>query len=157
MFRLTQKDLTMHKLAIIFMITGCALATPALADKGGHGKGHGNSKHEIERSHHGDVRISSSDRVIIRHYIVEDYHSHCPPGLAKKHNGCLPPGQAKKRYTIGQPYYGAWDPLPGAIIGRLGPVPDGYRYIRVDQDVLLMAEASHKIIDAITLLSAVGH
>ena len=20
----------------------------------------------------------------------------CPPGLAKKHNGCLPPGQAKK-------------------------------------------------------------
>src|SRR6185312_16662794 len=22
----------------------------------------------------------------------------CPPGLAKKHNGCLPPGQAKKLY-----------------------------------------------------------
>lgn len=21
----------------------------------------------------------------------------CPPGLAKKHNGCMPPGQAKKR------------------------------------------------------------
>jgi hypothetical protein len=22
----------------------------------------------------------------------------CPPGLAKKHNGCMPPGQAKKFY-----------------------------------------------------------
>src|SRR5262245_9557982 len=22
----------------------------------------------------------------------------CPPGLAKKHNGCLPPGQARKLY-----------------------------------------------------------
>jgi hypothetical protein len=21
---------------------------------------------------------------------------HCPPGLAKKDNGCMPPGQAKK-------------------------------------------------------------
>ncbi|TMJ12743.1 MAG: hypothetical protein E6G94_13150 [Alphaproteobacteria bacterium] len=26
----------------------------------------------------------------------------CPPGLAKKHNGCLPPGQAKKAYAVGQ-------------------------------------------------------
>ena len=26
----------------------------------------------------------------------------CPPGLAKKHNGCLPPGQAKKIYGRGE-------------------------------------------------------
>lgn len=26
----------------------------------------------------------------------------CPPGLAKKGNGCLPPGQAKKRFARGQ-------------------------------------------------------
>jgi hypothetical protein len=26
----------------------------------------------------------------------------CPPGLAKKHNGCMPPGQAKKLYNVGQ-------------------------------------------------------
>jgi hypothetical protein len=26
----------------------------------------------------------------------------CPPGLAKKHNGCMPPGQAKKLYRVGQ-------------------------------------------------------
>lgn len=28
----------------------------------------------------------------------------CPPGLAKKHNGCMPPGQAKKLYRTGQRY-----------------------------------------------------
>lgn len=26
----------------------------------------------------------------------------CPPGLAKKNNGCMPPGQAKKAYGIGE-------------------------------------------------------
>ncbi len=31
------------------------------------------------------------------------YGSNCPPGLAKKNNGCMPPGQAKKaRWTVGQ-------------------------------------------------------
>ena len=37
----------------------------------------------------------------------------CPPGLAKKNNGCLPPGQAKKLYNVGQrlPYgYNSWVP-----------------------------------------------
>jgi hypothetical protein len=28
----------------------------------------------------------------------------CPPGLARKHNGCLPPGQAKKMFRVGQRY-----------------------------------------------------
>ena len=35
----------------------------------------------------------------------------CPPGLAKKHNGCLPPGIAKQRYHIGDRWngnYGVW-------------------------------------------------
>jgi hypothetical protein len=30
-----------------------------------------------------------------------DLAAGCPPGLAKKHNGCLPPGQAKKIYRLG--------------------------------------------------------
>jgi hypothetical protein len=29
-------------------------------------------------------------------------HGRCPPGLARKNNGCLPPGQAKKLYNVGQ-------------------------------------------------------
>jgi hypothetical protein len=34
--------------------------------------------------------------------------SGCPPGLAKKNNGCLPPGQAKKLYNIGQRWPGSY-------------------------------------------------
>ena len=33
-----------------------------------------------------------------------DARGSCPPGLAKKGNGCLPPGQAKKLYNVGQRY-----------------------------------------------------
>ncbi len=28
----------------------------------------------------------------------------CPPGLAKKHNGCMPPGQARKMFRTGERY-----------------------------------------------------
>ena len=32
----------------------------------------------------------------------------CPPGLAKKHNGCMPPGQARKMFRTGQRYNTAY-------------------------------------------------
>lgn len=42
------------------------------------------------------------------------YGSNCPPGLAKKRNGCLPPGQAKARWNVGQrlPYSYRDDYIP---------------------------------------------
>ena len=60
---------------IFILAGGAALAVsgPALADPG-HGRGHGNG--------HGDQG--------------RYYNDNCPPGLAKKHNGCMPPGQARK-------------------------------------------------------------
>ncbi|QSA99006.1 hypothetical protein JWZ97_03520 [Methylococcus sp. EFPC2] len=75
----------------------------------------------------------------------------CPPGLAKKHNGCLPPGQAKK-WAIGRPlprdvdYYD----LPASVVLQLGMPPSGYRYVRVANDILLMATGTRLILDAIT-------
>jgi hypothetical protein len=66
------------------LIAGAAalgFATPAFAKPGnGHGNGHGFAYGFGERGPHG--------------YGVGG----CPPGLAKKHNGCMPPGQAKKLY-----------------------------------------------------------
>ncbi|MEO6199429.1 MAG: hypothetical protein ABIO68_05800, partial [Sphingomicrobium sp.] len=35
----------------------------------------------------------------------------CPPGLAKKHNGCAPRGQLKKRYNGGQRYPSSYGKL----------------------------------------------
>jgi len=33
-----------------------------------------------------------------------DARGSCPPGLAKRGNGCMPPGQAKKLFNVGQRY-----------------------------------------------------
>lgn len=121
-----------------------------------HGKSeHGN--HESKGSGPGlNIEITTPDRATINNYLRENYHPpHCPPGLAKKNKGCLPPGQAKK-YRIGHrlPSTVVFKPLPENILVQLSPVP-GYRYVQVDQDILLIGEATKKVIDAVTLLSAV--
>jgi len=33
-----------------------------------------------------------------------DARGTCPPGLAKRNNGCMAPGQAKKQFNVGQRY-----------------------------------------------------
>lgn len=74
----------------------------------------------------------------------------CPPGLAKKGNGCLPPGQAKK-WHIGQPLPGdvVWVAPPRDVIVSLPPVPAGHRYVQVAGDILLVAVGSMMVIDGI--------
>ncbi len=156
-------------------------ATPASADKGGSNKGRDDSHHEDifdldsrswvrhnDDDHRGrgrgsdddTVRISigDRDRDIIRRYLGDDHRRHCPPGLAKKNNGCMPPGIAKK-YRIGEalPPGIVFRPVPNDLLDLLGPAPRGHQYVRVDKDVLLISEAGKKVIDAVTLLSAVGN
>ena len=78
----------------------------------------------------------------------------CPPGLAKKNNGCLPPGQAKK-WAVGQPlpsdvvYY----PVPSQLVVTLPPVPVGHKYVQVAGDILLIAIGSKMVVDGISGLS----
>lgn len=99
--------------------------------------------------------ISASDRQTIKSYLHDSYKPHCPPGLAKKHNGCLPPGIAKK-YAVGQPLPPgiAAKRLPDGLASRLHPI-EGYSFGQVDNDVVLISEATNKIVDAVTLLSAI--
>lgn len=96
-------------------------------------------------------RFEDRHRVLVNDYYTEQFRSgRCPPGLAKKNNGCLPPGQAKK-WQVGQPlqrnvtYYS----VPQPLITQLGPAPAGYRYVRVGNDVLLMSTTNRTILDAI--------
>lgn len=134
-----------NKLASVALGAMLALtAGTALADPPDHAKG--NKKNESARSH-----FSDNDHAVIRNYFEPMIREgHCPPGLAKKNNGCQPPGQAK-RWEIGAPlpstvsYY----ELPGDIVLHLGPVPSGYRYVRVDDDILLMEAGTGLILDAI--------
>ena len=74
----------------------------------------------------------------------------CPPGLAKKQNGCMPPGQARKwrRGEVLSPsivYY----PVPAAVQVQLGLPPSGHKFVRVATDILLIAVGTGMVIDAI--------
>jgi Ni/Co efflux regulator RcnB len=79
----------------------------------------------------------------------------CPPGLARKGNGCLPPGQANKAYRIGQPLpaWVVYHDLPPSLSVRLGAPPAGHRFVRVAADILLIAIGTGMVIDAIEDLS----
>ncbi len=96
------------------------------------------------------MHFGNSDRHIINDYYGSEFSDgRCPPGLARKHNGCMPPGQARKWHR-GHPlplevvYY----PLPYDLIQRLPPPPPRHRYVRVGGDVLLLSGSS-VVIDAI--------
>jgi hypothetical protein len=120
------------------------------------GKNQGGNPNQARNS---EVRFvpAERDRAEVRtYYRSEIERGDCPPGLAKKNNGCLPPGQAKKMWVVGQPlppsvvYY----PLPNALVVRLTHPPSGYQYVRVGSDILLLAIGTRMVIDALADLSS---
>src|SRR5262245_26466669 len=116
------------------VISGLAVAlsaSPVLAKDNGKGKGKGNKG---KAKGNDVVLFVDRDRELVRTYYVESYGRGCPPGLAKKNNGCLPPGQAKKRYVVGQvlPRTIVYQPAPTVLVQRLAPIPVGYQYVVVD-------------------------
>jgi hypothetical protein len=126
----------MKQLLLIAGAVALGFAGPALAKPGngnGHGNGHG---HDYGYGDRGPVGYGIGG---------------CPPGLAKKHNGCLPPGQAKKLYR-GQRWqngYGeryAYREIPYDLRRRYDLDPydryyysNGYLY-RVDPRTLLVEQ-----------------
>ena len=90
-------------------------------------------------------------RTVIHNYYYDDYrHGSCPPGLAKKHNGCMPPGQVR-RWAIGRPlprevvFYD----VPQPVLIGLGYPPPGYRFVRVASDILMIAIGTGLVMDAV--------
>ena len=80
--------------AIVSMAAVAAIvsAVPAVAKPGnGHG-GHKAAKHQKHQSKAPGLR----DGLYGTGYGEQRFGGACPPGLAKKNNGCLAPGQAKK-------------------------------------------------------------
>lgn len=147
---------------------------PAHAGKPDHaGKGGKAGKHKKHGKHGGrdegrrgdggqsgaigvDIIFGESERGHIRDHYRDGYAAQsCPPGLAKKRNGCLPPGQAKKTYRKGDaiPDDVVLLPIPDRLRIRLKPLPAGYFYRYVDGQVLVVAKAAKKVIDAVVLLS----
>ncbi len=162
------------KCALALVVGGILAAGPALADKpawAGAGKS-GKSERMDQRDEQRGERRDEGDkarrgregpaferrnhfddhhRVVVREYYEDQFRrGRCPPGLAKKHNGCMPPGQAR-RWELGQPlprdvvYYS----VPQPLVVEIGTPPPGYRYVRVANDILLMAVGTRMIVDAI--------
>lgn len=144
------------------LFAGVLALAPAIAAQPAWAKDEHKGKHETEKGGAGD-KTSSGDavrrgeyfddrrRAIVHEYYGEQFRTgHCPPGLAKKHNGCMPPGQAKK-WAIGRPlpreviYY----EVPPQLVVKIGIPPVGYRYVRVASDLLLIAAGTGMVIDAI--------
>ncbi|MEQ9239639.1 excinuclease ABC subunit A [Roseovarius indicus] len=77
----------------------------------------------------------------------------CPPGLAKKQNGCLPPGQAKKIYNNNQPRY-----LRNGILveypQRYGLNP-AYTYYRSGGNVYRVDRDTREVLDLIGAVSRI--
>jgi Ni/Co efflux regulator RcnB len=142
---------------------------PEWAGKSGGGKHEKQGKHEKDHRDDGRSapRTSSSSgvsvniqiggyfgdtqRVAAREYYAPQFRAgNCPPGLAKKNNGCMPPGQAKK-WRVGRPlpsdvvYY----PVPSGVSVQIGLPPAGHKYVRVAADILLIAVGTGMVVDAI--------
>ncbi len=147
-------------LATASLIASLLFAAPALAkDKDEDGQGKGNSKHsqkqeakrERQEIKHG-AYFNDQHRNAARQSYVQYYSEgkKCPPGLAKKNNGCLPPGHARN-WAVGQPvprgvvFYS----VPQPVLTRLPAAPYGYRYGRLGGDVVLVVQGQNIVVDII--------
>jgi Ni/Co efflux regulator RcnB len=175
----------MRTVSIAFISLLCAaLASPASADndknKGnGHGGGPKAEKNDNEpgRGHGGptfdqragtgavvvvpyqQIVIVDRDRDMVRTYYRTEYGAgRCPPGLAKKNNGCMPPGQVNRTWVIGQPlppeivHY----PMPRELWVQLTPPPYGYEYVQVNDDIVLISTATRVIAGLLGNLGSFG-
>jgi len=144
----------------VFTVGASFAEKPEWAGQGKGGKheqkerdgGKGNKR---EQQPQADVRVGAyfgdQQRVVIREYYGKQHKAgRCPPGLAKKNNGCMPPGQAKK-WAVGQPLHRdvVYYSVPKSVVIQLGLPPSGHKYVRVASDILLIAVGTGLIVDAI--------
>jgi len=119
--------------------------------KGEDARGQGASHDRGGQASKRGAYFSEQNQIFIHDYYASRFRKgRCPPGLAKKGNGCMPPGQAKK-WKIGQPlprdviFYD----LPSDVLVELGPAPSRHRFVRVAKDILLIAVGTGMVVDAI--------
>jgi Ni/Co efflux regulator RcnB len=158
---------TLQASLIAAFMLGTFAGTPGFADKpdwaGGKGAGkpgHGNERPDQRRADSSGrdpatgFRFSDRHRSASRDYFHQHYSAtRCPPGLAKKNNGCMPPGLARK-WSMGQPLPREviFHDLPPELVDQFGTPPSGYRYVRVDSDILLIELGTRIVLDVIESL-----
>ena len=139
-----------------------AVAAPAIARPGGGGGmgggvgggyGHGAGVGYGRGNPHDVLIAPGGPRVHGPNYGVNV----CPRGLAAKLNGCLPPGQARKYYNLGQRiprgfgFYTPYNNLPLAFRNQYGLIyPDSrYDYIYRNHSIYVVDPVSRLVADII--------
>ncbi|MBS0519435.1 MAG: hypothetical protein JSR90_12135 [Proteobacteria bacterium] len=86
------------------------------------------------------IAISGRDRdAVYAYYGTKLTALTCPAGLVKKSGGCVPPEGGQGNWRVGErlPDDVIVYPLPAVLLGQVYP-PNGYQYVRVGNDVLLL-------------------
>lgn len=148
--------------SLLFAGTGFAKDKGDDHDNGGNKQGNKHSQKsdkKAEKRQREDIKqgayFNDQQRIYVREYYTSNYggSKRCPPGLAKKNNGCLPPGQVRN-WVVGQPVprnvtvYSVAPP----VIRMLPPAPYGYRYARIGGDIVLVQQQNNIIVDIIQVL-----
>ena len=150
---------------VALAIASMFVAAPGFAkDKDDNGQGKGNkqsqkneakAEKQAAKQERKEVKagayFNEQDRARVREYYAKEYGDgrKCPPGLAKKHNGCMPPGQAQ--WDVGQrlpsdvPVYA----VPQPVLAYLPAAPYGYRYHCIGNDLVLVQIQGNLIVDII--------
>lgn len=132
---------------LILMAAGFLASAPALA-----GSTDGKKAESVSQQGRHAKYFKDEHRAAIREFYEEQFRSthHCPPGLSRSYDGCMPSGKARK-WRTGQPLprnATSYD-LPPEIVARIGPPPSGHRYVRIDSDILLVTTGTLLIVDVI--------
>jgi len=144
------------RIALAALVCGVgAVAMPAVAQSGTQSPSVSGSVRIDGSLGSVEIRFGDDQRRAVRDYYgSRGGGGSCPPGLARKGNGCQPPGQAKA-WKVGRPLPSgvATSALPRDLDRRLGPPPAGYRYVQVATDILMIAVGTGLVVDAIENLS----
>lgn len=147
-------------LAFVAGSVGAQAGKPEWAGQGHGKKGHqeeeqGRAPASVQTSGGGSLSINigfgtQQQRAAQDYYGAQARAGKCPPGLAKKNNGCQPPGQAKKwQKGHALPRDVQYYPVPNELVVRMGVPPAGYKYVRVAGDILMVAVGTMMVVDAI--------
>ena len=108
------------------VIAAAAMASPALAEKpywagAGHSDRPDRNGYKQERGNRERARPGFDEarrERVHAYYAREMKRGHCPPGLRQKHNGCMPPGQARN--------WRRGEPLPRVVADYIAGMTDRF-------------------------------
>jgi Ni/Co efflux regulator RcnB len=92
--------------------------------------------------------FADHERVAVYEYYGRP-RAHCPPGLAKRGDRCMP--ARARMWQMGRPLPRGmvYQPVEAEVSVQLGAPPAGHQFVRVAGDILLIAVGTAMVVDAI--------